>query len=69
MKLKPCPFCRSTYTEILRKVSIVNNNVEIVYHAECGECGARGPRKPARHLAVVCWNRVTNRDDFDDYGS
>jgi hypothetical protein len=43
-KIKPCPFCKSTYTEITSFVAGWSYYNSITYVVRCIDCGCYGPK-------------------------
>lgn len=52
-KLKPCPFCHSTETEI-----VISGPCDPEEHdfVRCEWCGARGPESAGRYHSAKDWN-------------
>ncbi len=53
--MKPCPFCNG-YTEIDYHTKFTEFWTDIFY-VMCMQCGARGPQRQTRELAISSWNQ------------
>ena len=56
MTIKPCPFCGSDSTDLIR---IPFPNPE--YYVYCGECFAQGSEKDTEEKAIEIWNKTSER--------
>lgn len=55
MKIKQCPFCGSTETQVIK--AIVGND----WSVECMTCDSLGPSQDGADTAVKSWNEGSSR--------
>ena len=56
MKLKPCPFCGNTETEIIYDDKCYTS-------VRCNRCYAQGPSTDGPHLSEIGWNNHVSEEN------